>query len=238
MLFQEAQTLWTLLRGQRGAPTHAARLQRFYAPQALHYDRFREKLLHGRAALVAALNLQPGERVVELGAGTGRNAAYYTAQIPNLASVDLVDLCPALLARARERAAGWPNVRVVEADATDFRPEAPVDCVYFSYALTMIPAWSRAIDNALSWLRPGGRLGVVDFYVARSHPSPPRACHSWRTRKFWPWWFRHDGVHLSAEHLPTLCARTQQCMLYEGLAPVPYLHGLRVPYYVFVGTRI
>ena len=138
----------------------------------------------------------------------------------------------------RGRAVGWPNARVAEADATDFRPEAAVDCVYFSYALTMISAWSRAIDNALSWLRPGGRLGIVDFHVAESHASPPRARHRWPTRKLWPWWFRHNGVHLSAEHLPTLCARTRQCTLHEGLAPVPYLRGLRVPYYFVVGTRI
>ncbi len=46
-----------------------------------------------------------------------------------------------------------------------YRPADPADCVYFSYALTMIPDWRRAIDNAIAMLAPGGTLGVVDFHL-------------------------------------------------------------------------
>jgi S-adenosylmethionine-diacylgycerolhomoserine-N-methlytransferase len=52
---------------------------------------------------------------------------------------------------------------VVEADATDYRAPWLADCVYFSYALTMIPDWVRALSNALSVLKPGGKLGIVGF---------------------------------------------------------------------------
>lgn len=237
MVINEARTLWSLLRGQAAAPSHAARLQRFYAPQADYYDRFRERLLCGRAELIAGLELQAGERVLELGAGTGRNAEYYAARIPRLASVELVDLCPALLERARQRAARWPNVRVIEDDATEYQPAVRADCVYFSYSLTMIPNWSRAIDNALTALRPGGRFGVVDFYVADTRPKAGLTRHGRWTRTFWPWWFKHDGVHLSPRHLSYLRTHIKQSRLFEGMARIPYLPGLRVPYYVFIGTR-
>lgn len=233
----ELKTLWQLLRGMPAAQSHAEGLARFYGPQAEHYDRFRERLLQGRATLIEALHLAPGERVVELGAGTGRNAEFYADRIPLLASLALVDLCRPLLAQARARTARWPNVSVVEADATNYQPAEPVDCVYLSYALTMIPDWAGALDNAIAMLRPGGRLGVVDFYVADPAPGPGAARHGAWTRTFWPWWFRHDGVHLSPRHLATLRARLTNLSVQETFAPVPYLPGLRVPYYVLTGTK-
>ncbi|MGB5833439.1 MAG: hypothetical protein WBG92_15785 [Thiohalocapsa sp.] len=52
-------------------------------------------------------------------------------------------------------------MRVIEADACTYRPARPVDLVYFSYALTMIPDWPAAIDNALAMINTGGLLGVV-----------------------------------------------------------------------------
>ncbi|MFY9974455.1 MAG: class I SAM-dependent methyltransferase, partial [Chromatiaceae bacterium] len=152
-----------------------------------------------------------------------------------LGQVDLVDLCPALLEQARRCTRGLANVRVVEADAVTYRPERPVDCVYLSYALTMIPDWKGALRNALGMLRPGGTLGVVDFYVSEPDPAPGLARHGPLTRWFWPRWLGHDGVHPDPAHLSTLRGLLPEHRLVEGRAPVPYLPGLRVPYYIFVG---
>ncbi len=93
----------TLLRMARGLPeadSHAARLEAFYRPQAEHYDAFRERLLAGRSRMLRALALRAGQRVVELGAGTGRNAEYIADVVPGLQSLTLVHLCPALLEQA------------------------------------------------------------------------------------------------------------------------------------------
>ena len=236
-MLNDARTLWQLARGQSNTSSLAARLQQFYAPQAAHYDRFRERLLPGRRDLMEQLRFMPGEHVVELGAGTGRNLDYYAARIPSLRSVALVDLCPALLVHARKRAAQWSNVEVIEAEADDYRASVPIDCVYFSYSLTMMPTWSTVLPHALRLLRPGGRIGVVDFYVSESHAPTGMRQHSRFTRKFWPWWFAHDGVHLASKHLEWLRAHTEPVHLIEGSASVPYLPGLRVPYYVYVGSR-
>ncbi|HSO07753.1 MAG TPA: class I SAM-dependent methyltransferase [Pelomicrobium sp.] len=233
----DAGVLLQLLRGQPRDGSHAERLQAFYAPQAQRYDAFRERLLHGRGELIERLLPPSGAVVVELGAGTGRNLDYFGERLAAFGSLYAVDLCPALLAVARARAATRPNVHVVEADATAFRPPQPADAVYFSYSLTMIPEWERALDNALAMLKPGGLLGCVDFYVSAAGPPAGRARHGWLTRRFWPAWFSHDGVRLDPGHLPALLARTRCEYLREARAPVPYLSGLRVPYYVFVGRK-
>jgi len=235
MTWADVRVLASLVRGQPRGGTHAERLQAFYAPQAAHYDAFRERLLHGRAELMAWMDPPPGARVVELGGGTGRNLDLLGDRLDGLASLELVDLCPALLAQARLRARRLANVRVIEADATTYRPAQPADLVYFSYALTMIPEWRPALMNALAMLRPGGILGVVDFYVSERDPAPGLARHGALTRAFWPRWFGHDGVHPNPEHLPTLRRLLPDHRLMEGQGPVPYLPGVRVPYYVFVG---
>ena len=236
-MIAEARVLWSLLRGQPRRGSHAERLQAFYAPQATRYDRFREHLLHGRQALIEALDVPPGSRVVELGGGTGRNLLYFGGRLPGLAGVDLVDLCPAMLAEARRRTAAWPNVRVVEADATSWRPAAAVDAVYFAYSLTMMPAWRAAIDNAIGMLRPGGRLGVVDFYVSRADPAPGLQRHGTLTRHFWRHWFGHDGVVLDPAHLDYLRLRLPDHALHEARGGVPYLPFLRAPHYRFIGRK-
>ena len=229
-----------LLRGEPRSGDHKERLERFYGPQADAYDRFRERLLRGRRELITSLPADPGSHVVELGGGTGRNVEFFGDRLASLGSLTLVDLCPALLGQARERCRrhGWSNVRCIEADATRYGPEAPVDCVYFSYALTMIPDWFSAIDNAIAMLKPGGVLGVVDFYVSRKHP--PFGCrkHDPLTRTFWPMWFGHDGVMPNADHLPYLLAHTAQETLQESWAPVPYLAGFKPPYYRYLGRKL
>lgn len=237
MSVADARILWQMLRGQPRRGTHAQRLQAFYAPQAERYDDFRERLLHGRRELIAMLDVGRGAHLVELGGGTGRNLAFFGERLAGFGRVDLVDLCPALLAQARRRLGGQANVHLVEADAVSWRPQRPVDCVYLAYALTMIPDWRAAIDNALAMLRPGGVLGVVDFYVSARKPTPPRVRHGALTRAFWPQWFRHDGVHLDPDRLARLCERLPDHRVMERRAPVPYLPGLRVPYYLFVGRK-
>lgn len=234
----DAKVLWQLLRGQVHKGSHAERLQAFYAPQAAQYDRFRERLLHGREKLIKGLALPEGASVVELGGGTGRNLLFFGEQLARLGEVTVLDLCPALLDEARKRAAGWPNVRVVEADASRWQPVDAVDCVYFSYSLTMIPDWSAAIENALAMLKPGGRLGVVDFYVSHAAPQSGLKRHGGLNRWFWPRWFGHDGVKLDPAHLDRLRERLPDHQLHERDAPVPYLPGMRVPHYVFIGNKL
>ena len=230
-LAADARILWRLLRGQPLAGSHAERLEGFYAPQAGRYDAFRARLLHGRADLIEALEIPAGARVVELGCGTGSNLELLDQARPlgTLACVQLVDLCPPLLALTRQRANGLGNVEVIEADATGWQPIQAVDRVFLSYALTMMPDWRSVLVNAYAMLAPGGRLGVVDFHL------PARG--SRLGNRFWQRWFAHDGVHLTDQHLCALQSLFIGPLVQERHAPVPYLPGLRAPYYLFVGVK-
>ncbi len=236
-MIAEARVLLQLLRGQSRQGSHADRLQHFYAPQAALYDRFRERLLHGRRELIERLDPQAGARVVELGGGTGRNLLFFGERLAGFGQVTLVDLCPALLAQAEKRCRDWPNVDVVEADATTWQPRQAVDCVYFSYSLTMMPDWQAAIDNALAMLKPDGVMGVVDFYISQRSADAGLVQHNATTRWFWPRWFGHDGVRLNPQHLDYLRHCFSDHTLSERRGPVPYLPFLQVPHYVFVGRK-
>lgn len=239
-LLQDIATLRHLLFTRVRGGTHRDRLDSFYRGQAKGYDRFRKRLLQGREELVMRLPLRPGSVWVDLGGGTGANLSMAGERLAGLKQVYVVDLCPALASLARERVtrAGWDNVAVVEADACAFRPmEGEADVVSFSYSLTMIPDWYRAVDNALSMLRRGGVVGVVDFYVARKYPEPGCARHSWLQRNFWPIWFGSDNVWLSQDHLPYLMSHVTMTDLVESEGRVPYFPLLRVPYYIFLGRK-
>jgi len=229
--------LLRLLRGMPRGATHAHSLDAFYDAQSGEYDRFRERLLRGRAELVASLPLPPHARIVELGGGTGRNVEFLGVRLADVASYTVVDLCEPLLARARERAQAMPQLHAVRGDATSWRPDTKVDAVILSYALTMIPDWRAAIANATAMLKPGGVLGVVDFYISPRRADVGTAQHGAFTRAFWPRWFAHDGVHPSAQHLPALRAALPAHEFVEARAPVPYLPLVRVPYYRFVGVK-
>lgn len=229
--------LRAMARGMPDGATPAQRLAAFYAPQADDYDRFRERLLHGRGALVHGIPVGAGARVVDLGGGTGRNIEYFGARAQRIASYEVVDLCAPLLERARARGRRFPQLRAIEGDATCWQPDAPVDIVILSYALTMIADWSAAIANARAMLKHGGLLAVVDFHVSAAAPAGGRERHGWFTRRFWPLWFGHDGVELDARRLDALCEAFPRHELVESSAAVPYLPMLRVPYYRFFGHR-
>jgi S-adenosylmethionine-diacylgycerolhomoserine-N-methlytransferase len=219
---------------------HAARLENFYAGQAAAYDDFRRRLLHGREELWQDLPAPEGGVWVDLGGGTGANLEFLGERISRLKKAYVVDLSPSLLELARKRIAerGWTNVEAVEADATHFRPaEGPADVVTFSYSLTMIPDWFAAVENAEAMLKPGGRLGAVDFYVSRKYPSDGLVRHRWLTRHFWPLWFSGDNVFPSADHVPFLHHRFEPVHFSEHRAKVPYLPFVRTPYYRFIGRK-
>jgi len=231
----DLRIILAMLRGPGTArASHADRLQRLYRDQASAYDRFRAGFLHGRRELVERIPVGPGARIVELGAGTGSNLEHFGDRLGAFSSVFLVDLCPALLevARARCSRPGRRHVRVLAGDACVWQPPdgRPVDAVLFSYALTMIPDWFRAVDNALAMLRPGGWIGSADFHLSRTR-------HGATARAFWRAWFGHNAVHPSPDHLPYLSHRARPVHVSERAGPIPYVPLLRAPYYLFVGQK-
>lgn len=219
---------------------HAARMESFYSGQAAAYDDFRHRLLRGRQELWNAIHISDQAVWVDLGGGTGSNLEYFGPRLKQLHKVYVVDLSHSLLEIAKQRTErqGWTNVETVEADATIYQPASgPVDVVTFSYSLTMIPDWFAAVDNALAMLKPGGQIGVVDFYVSRKYPSDGLKRHGWFTRNVWPVWFASDNVFPSADHVPYLHRHFDPIHFEEHRTKVPYVPFLRMPYYTFVGRK-
>lgn len=238
-MLQDLKTLYHIVTGPVGGANHADRLEAFYGPQAEGYDHFRKRLLHGRESLFETLPVKPGQTWVDLGAGTGTSLDFMGDRARELDAIHLIDLSPSLLRVAARRVQdqGLTNVSLHEADVTTFMPESgPVDLVTFSYSLTMIPDWFAALDQARRMLKPGGHIGLVDFFVSRKHVDANRAAHGAMTRHCWPWWFANDNVFLNPDHLPYLESRFDTVHLQERTGSLPYVPLARVPYYVFVGA--
>ena len=84
------------------------------------YDWTYGPTLHtGRVQAIKRMAIQPGERVLEVGVGTGINALLY----PPDCSVTGIDLTSSMLDKARDRVAraGIENMRLLEMDAADLR---------------------------------------------------------------------------------------------------------------------
>lgn len=226
-------------RGDKGG-SHAERMESFYGAQAQDYDDYRKRLLTGREEMYQAIPVPQDGVWVDMGGGTGWNIENLAASMDQIKQIHVVDLAESLLKVAddRFRQRGWSNVQTHVADATKFRPpEGAADVVTFSYSLTMIPDWFKAIDNAFAMLKPGGTIGIVDFYVSRKFAEPGLRQHGWFNRTFWPNWFAIDGVYPSSEHLPYLNYRFEAQELMESRCKIPYMPFVRMPYYRFLGRK-
>ncbi len=118
-----------------------------------------------------------GERVVDLGCGSGQLALRIA---PRVASVVAVDVSPAMirLLEQNSRAAGIENVegRAVPIEHLDLEPGS-VDLVVSNYVLHHLRDEDKAaaVRQAAAWLRPGGRLVVGDMMFGRGGDARDRA---------------------------------------------------------------
>lgn len=120
-----------------------------------------------RATVVAALDLRPGLRLLELGAGPGRLAIQIKRAHPEV-TIDAVDIDPRMVARARRHAAGaGVEIAFRAADMTALDDAAPGghDRVYSTMTFHHLApaAKQRALAAARRALAPGGRFVVADF---------------------------------------------------------------------------
>ena len=102
--------------------------------------------------LVDWLDPQPGERILDLGCGTGALTAAIAA---SGALVEGVDRDQRMLAVARR---GHPGIPFRRADAQDFTLAEPVDAVFSNAVLHWVPDQERAFGRVAAALKPGGRF--------------------------------------------------------------------------------
>ena len=145
-------------------------MDRIYRRQRHVYDLSRKYYLLGRDRLIDGLAPPPGGRVLEIGCGTARNLIAVGRRHPATPLFG-IDLSLEMLDTARrrvEREGLGGRVRLAHADATRFDPALLFGVpgfsrIFFSYTLSMIPEWERALAQSVVWLQPGGELHLVDF---------------------------------------------------------------------------
>ncbi len=139
---------------------------------------------HPAEVLAEALDLVPGERVLDVASGSG-NAALAAARRTwgNVVSSDYV---PALLERGRERAAAERlEIEFVEADAQALPfDDGSFDVATSIYGAMFAPDQQKTADELLRVVKPGGRIGMGNWCpdgavgtmfqtIAKHAPPPP-----------------------------------------------------------------
>jgi len=146
--------------------THRQTMTNYYRIQSGIYDASRWTFLYGRSRIIDCLRIQPGERVMEVGCGTGSNFEMIQTCLQGAGELTGVDCSAPMLRKAsqRVRTNGWQNVLLIDHEyGAESITRGGVDVVLISYSLSMIPNWEKALASAQLELRPGGRIGVVDF---------------------------------------------------------------------------
>src|SRR5204863_1109848 len=140
-----------------------------YEKLASVYDFIFGPSLHpGRVRAIQRMGIKPGDRVLEVGVGTGINAGLY----PRDCAVTGIDLSDSMLEKARDRVArkGIRNVRLLEMDAADIKfADGAFDIVYAPYLISVVP---DPIAVAREMRRVSRKLGRMIFLNHFRSASP------------------------------------------------------------------
>lgn len=144
-------------------------VENVYDKLAKVYDLFFGPTLHpGRLQAIERMNIQPGERVLEVGVGTGINLSLY----PRQADVTGIDFSSSMLEKARERAArpDAAPVRLLQMDAAAMRfADDSFDIVYAPYLISVVPDPVKVAQDMRRVCRPGGRIIFLNHFLS---PNP------------------------------------------------------------------
>ena len=120
---------------------------------------------HIRGAAVEALGLRKGDRVLEVGCGTGRNFGHLEQVIGAEGRLVGFDYSAEMLAAARRLCGrrGWGSVSLAQGDAAELDlGEEGFDGVLVVLAMSAIPGHRQALERCFELLHPGGVLSVCD----------------------------------------------------------------------------
>ena len=176
----------TAKSGTRETP--AERQKRVWDKTAPSYDKqisFFEKIWFGGAR--EWLGDRAQGRVLEVAIGTGRNLPHYPADV----TITAIELSPAMLAIARQRAADLGRAvdfREGDAERLPF-DDASFDTVVCAFSLCTIPSPAAALDEMRRVLRPGGRLLLVDHIGS-----------AWPPIYALQWLVERPTIHSAGEH--------------------------------------
>jgi S-adenosylmethionine-diacylgycerolhomoserine-N-methlytransferase len=176
-------------------------MDKMYRRQRYFYDLTRKYYLLGRDKLIAEMDVQSNENVLEIGCGTARNLKILAKKYPR-ANFFGLDASSEMLKTAEEKTANLKNINLKVALADSFNCkqtfglDKQFDVIYFSYSISMIPPWKESIVNALNNLKHGGSFYIVDFYDQKDLPA--------FFQKLLQGWLRQFHVQFWGELMPHL----------------------------------
>jgi len=121
-------------------------------PERLFYSAWRRRLWSNVV----------GERILEIGVGTGKNMRFY----PGKAQVTAIDISSKMLEKAAARVGSRPdvNIELVKMDIEDLDFDASsFDAVVGSFVLTVVPTPLKALGEVKRVCKPQGNLGLLEF---------------------------------------------------------------------------
>jgi SAM-dependent methyltransferase len=123
----------------------------------------RRDVIRRRQLVMSALDVQPGEDVVDVGCGPGFCLTELAERAGAAGSVTGIDSASAMLAAAAKRAERHDNVSFHQADATSLPvPDSAFDALLSVQVLEYVPDIDSAIAEFHRVLRPGGRAVIWD----------------------------------------------------------------------------
>jgi ubiquinone/menaquinone biosynthesis C-methylase UbiE len=176
------------LSGEAGWMVGVAPVDRAVAQAGATYDRvaafydltenpFEHRARQRALRLLAA---RPGERILEIGPGTGHALSALTRSVGPAGQVIGADLSARMLSRSRRRIAraGYTGrASLIQADAHRLPLRAGVfDAVFMSFVLELIdtPRIPQVLGECRRVLRPGGRLAIVSLQLTQPPPLMTR----------------------------------------------------------------
>lgn len=140
-------------------------IQKVYRRYAGFYDLYFGAIFSpGRRSVIEQMRCKPGERVLEVGVGTGLSLPLYPPEV----EVVGIDICPEMLEKARTRREreGLDNVTLLEVmDAEQMRfADHSFDKVVAMYVASVVPHPERLVNEMRRVCRAGGELFIVNHF--------------------------------------------------------------------------
>jgi phosphatidylethanolamine/phosphatidyl-N-methylethanolamine N-methyltransferase len=143
-------------------------INRAYAILSPVYDFLFDKIFYpGRVAAVDLLEIQPGNRVLEVGVGTGLNLPLYARDC----NVTGIDISKEMLRKAEERvlALGMVNTKLMVMDCAklDF-PDDSFDRVIATYVISAVPDPVKTLLEMRRVCKPSGHLVILNHFKSEN----------------------------------------------------------------------
>ncbi len=138
------------------------------------------ELYASRDAVLAALKLKPGERVADIGAGTGLYSLMFASSVGPQGIVYAVDIEPRFLKLIGQRAADLDAANVVAVLGRDkdiTLPPGSVDLVFIADTYFYFADRAAIMATVNDALAPGGRLVILDYTLDESHKDDASRAH-------------------------------------------------------------